>query len=212
MKTWKEYSGLGFPKGYMKARDCIDIDLAIQITDRECDAYDEFENWDKGIIQGKHPIDIIGGKGIYETIYRESVYEPFRYQGQCFIGNTINRNPSLGRKVYISSCFSADTEERFKHRVDVVKKYCKIVADCGDFPIAPYLYFPQFLNDFEREGRSLQLRMAMEALRHADHLLAIVENGIIGPGMDQEMREAVKLGIPVEMAHVGYSPEKEEKR
>lgn len=51
MKTWKEYSSLHFPEGYMKVGDCIDIDLAMQLTDRERDAYDEYEDWDEGIIQ-----------------------------------------------------------------------------------------------------------------------------------------------------------------
>ena len=94
MKTWKEYSSLHFPEGYIKVGDCIDIDLAVQLTDRERDAYDEYEDWDEGIIQGKHPVDVIGGKGVYETICRENVYTPFRYLGQCYAGESTNRNPA----------------------------------------------------------------------------------------------------------------------
>lgn len=212
MKTWKEYSSLHFPEGYIKVGDCIDIDLAMQLTDRERDAYDEYEDWDEGINQGKHPVDVIGGKGVYETICRENVYTPFRYLGQCYAGESTNRNPALGRKIYICSRYAADTEEQVQRNVAIAKDYCRMVADRGDFPIAPHLYFPQFLNDAIREERSAGLRMGMEALRHADHVLAIIENGVISSGMDQEMREAARLGIPVEMIYIGETPGKKEKR
>lgn len=214
MKTWKEYSSLHFPEGYIKVGDCIDIDLAIQITDGEndCDDYERYDYWDGGIIQGKHPVDVIAGKGIYETICRESVYKPFIYLGQCPAGESTNRNPALCRKAYICSRYRAKTEEEKQHYIDNARKGSRMIMDRGDLPITPHIYFTQFLDDRVNEDRLRGMAFAMDLLRHSDYVVAIIENNEISNGMDREMREAARLGIPVEMMYIGEKPEEKEKR
>lgn len=212
MKTFKEYKKLGFPDGYLKAGDVIDIDLAVHITVGSDEEYDKYIEHDQGIIQGKHPVDVIASKGVYETVYRSSPYDAFTYAGQCPAGETRNRNISLGQKAYICSRYKADTDEELRHNIAIAKDYCKMIIDRGDLPIAPHLYFPQFLSDRIREERAIGLSIGMEILRHVDYVLAIIENGKISSGMDTEMREAARLGIPVEIIHIGQKPEKKEER
>lgn len=212
MKKLSEYKSMGFPNGYLRVGDLIDMELAMFITDASVEEdWEKYDRWENGVIQSRHPADVIGSVGVYDTIERNSIYEPFRYQGQCPAGAVGNRNMALARRVYICSRFRSDSTEGIVHNVQVAKKYCRMVMDRGDLPIATHLYFTQFLDDRDFMQRNLGMSAGLLLLRHADVVLAIIEDGEISVGMDKEMREAANLGIPIEKIYIGRQPGKVEK-
>lgn len=161
MKTYKEYVEKGFvgaPELYLKNGDEIDIALAAElISGTDMDVAD-LEAWDGGIIQAEKPVDILDKQGTYETIGRHSKYEPFKYYGQCFMGSMKNQNPALGRKVYVCSPYNAKTPEQIEANVTLAKSVCKAIVEAGNYPVAPHLYFPQFIGAHEGMRRGDGLR------------------------------------------------------
>ena len=84
-----------------------------------------------------------------------------------------------------------------KRNIDRAKKACRMLARLGAIPIAPHLYFTQFLDDTTPEERELGLLLGQELLKGCDELWAFSEH--ISEGMAQEIAIASKLGIPVRM-------------
>lgn len=206
MKTLKEYIDLNWESGYLKRGDKIDIDLAMHLTD---DRFNEetYETWDGGAIQGRHLADVIAGQGTYTTVYRVSKYEPFTFMGECFSGSLQNRNPALSRKIYVCSRYRANTKEEMDQNIADAKEECGIIAANGDIPIAPHLYFPQFLNDDDPLEREFGIQAGMRALEECDMMIAVIRDEVISQGMDSEMiRAANTFGIPVEIHY--YQTEK----
>lgn len=80
-KNLKEFIQCGRDPAYLKNGDVITEELAWEIVGQEGYADgcldQEFE-----ITQSRIVEDIIGGEGVYETIYRESPDHPWQYIGQ----------------------------------------------------------------------------------------------------------------------------------
>ena len=51
------------------------------------------------MIQMSEVADIVGNLPIYDTIYKENRYSPWKYAGQCYPGELQNRNPALIKTV-----------------------------------------------------------------------------------------------------------------
>ena len=79
-KNLKEFIQYGRVPAYLKNGDIITEELAWEIVGQEGYADgcldQEFE-----ITQSRIVEDIIGGEGVYETIYRESPDHPWQYNG-----------------------------------------------------------------------------------------------------------------------------------
>lgn len=84
-KNLKEFIQCGRDPAYLKNGDVITEELAWEIVGQEGYADgcldQEFE-----ITQSRIVEDIIGGEGVYETIYRESPDHPWTYVGLCKAG------------------------------------------------------------------------------------------------------------------------------
>lgn len=197
MKTLKEFMSLNWEKGYLKNADKIDVDLAMYLTDRrECQ--EEYESWDCGDIQSKHPSDVVNGMGTFSTVYRGSQYEPFVFMGECFPGSIRNVNPELSKKIYVCSRYRAESQEELGQNINDVKEECRNIVECGDIPIAPHLYFPQFLDDKDEVSREFGIRAGMRAMEECDGMIVIIRDEKISDGMHREMSYAANvLGIPV---------------
>lgn len=95
------------------------------------------------------------------------------------------------RKVYICSPYRGDTEKN----IERAKGYCRQAVNEGCIPIAPHLYFPQFLNDDDEEERRLGFEMGFELFHEC--LEVWVCGDIISEGMREEIAYAEHLGRPI---------------
>ena len=69
------------------------------------------------MIQMGEVADIVGNLPIYDTIYKENRYSPWKYAGQCYPGELQNRNPALMPMCYICSRYRADTREELEENM-----------------------------------------------------------------------------------------------
>lgn len=88
--------------------------------------------------------------------------------------------------VYICSPYSGDVEGNTQR----ARAYCRYAVDKGRIPLAPHLYFPQFLDD--RTERSLALFMDIVLLSKCAELWVFGET--ISEGMQKEIRYAQRKG------------------
>ena len=77
----------------------------------------------------------------------------------------------------------------------LAKDACTFATLRGCEPIAPHLYYPQFLNDDDEYERALGMELGLKALRACDELWIISPR--ISSGMSAEIKEAKMCGIPV---------------
>ena len=84
--------------------------------------------------------------------------------------------------VYVCSPLKGDVETNIEN----AKKFCEyVMKECGAIPIAPHIYFTQFLDDSIPEDREMALKAGKELLHKCDELWCFGEN--ITPGMLDEM-------------------------
>lgn len=95
-------------------------------------------------------------------------------------------------KIYICSPYRGDT----KQNVINARKYCRAAYEAGHEPIAPHLFFTQFLNEHDVKERAAGLNFGLQWLRGCDEVWVYNLNGI-SHGMRGEIAEAERLGINI---------------
>ena len=104
-------------------------------------------------------------------------------------------------KVYVCSPFrpvSKDpkrAEKVLARNIRRAKFACELLTKLGYLPIAPHLYFPQFLNDNNPEERENGMMLGRELLCGCDELWVFGRH--ISEGMEAEIRQAKASDIPV---------------
>lgn len=104
--------------------------------------------------------------------------------------------------VYICSPCRGD----YERNITKAQEYCREAVDMGVLPIAPHVYFTQFLDDTIPEERKTGLEAGKELLKYCSEVWVY---GIANPseGMAAEIELAKTLGIPVrDAAEVYTSP------
>lgn len=97
------------------------------------------------------------------------------------------------RKIYICSALRGDTEENIRK----ARSYCEyVVREHRMIPIAPHIYFTQFLNDENAEDRAFGLEAGLSLLSECDELWYFGDQ--ISRGMTAEICFAIERGIPVQ--------------
>lgn len=91
--------------------------------------------------------------------------------------------------IYVCSPYRGD----FKKNVAYAQKACRTVVNCNQIPIAPHLYFPQFM--YESTERELALEFNKRLIEVCDKL--VVFGGNITDGMQFEIDYAVSIGKDV---------------
>ncbi|MEG0834856.1 MAG: DUF4406 domain-containing protein [Christensenellaceae bacterium] len=95
-------------------------------------------------------------------------------------------------KIFICSALRGDVEENIKK----AKEYCRWAAlECGAIPIAPHIYFTQFLDDNDDSQRQLGIDMGIDLLKDCSELLYFGD--FVTQGMVSEITKAYELKIPV---------------
>ena len=96
------------------------------------------------------------------------------------------------KKVYICSPYRRNTETNVQN----ARKYCRAAVEQGCLPIAPHLFFPQFLDDNNITDRSRVMARAMELLSICDEIWVFgIDN--LSERMEKEVNWADSKSIPV---------------
>ena len=106
------------------------------------------------------------------------------------------------RKVYVCSALRGDVEENIRK----ARSFCEfMVREHEMIPIAPHIYFTQFLNDEDAEDREFGINAGLSLLSECDELWYFGDQ--ISKGMTDEICFALSHDIPVK-----YVPEHEYER
>jgi hypothetical protein len=82
-----------------------------------------------------------------------------------------------------------------EYNVAKTQFYCLFATEQGVVPIAPHIYFTQFLDDNDPNDRRLGLDMGLDMLKKCAELWAFGSK--ISEGMRCEIENALRLRIPV---------------
>lgn len=96
------------------------------------------------------------------------------------------------KKIYVCSQLTGDIE----NNIEKAKGYARFVAkECGAIPIAPHIYFTQFLDDNLPEDRAFGTMAGLMLLSDCDELWYFGDS--VSQGMVREIIAAKEQGIPV---------------
>lgn len=125
------------------------------------------------------------------SLRRLNVKEVFLwYDIIIIVKSQVERTEKSMTIVYIASAFKGNAEDNLaKTRI-----YCRLAAKEGYLPIAPHLFYPQFLDDNNPEERELGIQLGLHLLALCDEVWCF---GKITEGMAREIKEAEDLCIPI---------------
>ena len=97
-------------------------------------------------------------------------------------------------KVYIISRYSAKTWHERRFNKEVTKYYCRRIAEAGKRPVAPHLFYTQFMDDDDPKARRLGRDFAIKDLDECDSFLLVIVDGVISSGMRGEIEHVTRTG------------------
>lgn len=118
----------------------------------------------------------------------ERYYDPTAYEALTKIEQEAKALRAFCPVVYICSPLAGDTVRNQEN----ARTYCRFAVDAGCIPIAPHIYFPQFMNDNDRKERDLVLFMDIVLLSKCAELWVFGER--ITSGMSIEIEKAKRKG------------------
>lgn len=207
-KNLKEFIQCGRDPAYLKNGDIITEELAWEIVGHQEGYADGCLDQEFEITQSRIVEDIIGGEGVYETIYRESPDHPWQYIGLCAAGKDKNLAPIHAKTTYVCSKYRAKNEVELQQHIRDAVEACRKVHERGNIPIAPHLYWPRFLDDNDPQDRDYGIAAGLEALKRCDEMIVIIrqegpEEEWISQGMQAEIAAAAKMGIAPQFIYIG---------
>lgn len=108
---------------------------------------------------------------------------------------------SAPKKIFICSPYRPTANDppcrkaQMEANIQRAKTACRILATMGVLPLAPHLYFTQFLKDEDAQERATGIRFGMQWLEAADEVWVFGET--ISEGMAVEIKRAHELQKPV---------------
>ena len=96
------------------------------------------------------------------------------------------------RRVFICSPYSFDPVKG----AEIATRLCRMAVDEGQFPFAPHLLYPRFLDEHSPDERELGIKAGISYLEHCDEVWVYAAEGI-SSGMRLEIEAASRLGVPV---------------
>ena len=116
--------------------------------------------------------------------------------------DTVNKAAATApKKIFVCSPYrpASKAEECRKDElmanINCAKTACRILTTLGFLPMAPHLYFTQFLKDDDAQERNTGMKLGMHWLEEADELW--VFGNTISEGMATEIEKAHELNKPV---------------
>ncbi len=96
------------------------------------------------------------------------------------------------KKIYVSSRIEGDSP----NHIEKAKYYTRFIAkECGAIPIAPHIYFTQFLDNTVKEERAFCILAGLMLLSDCDELWYFGDS--VSQGMVSEIIAAKEQNIPV---------------
>lgn len=111
------------------------------------------------------------------------------------------KHPLQDQRVYICSPYRGDTYGNARW----ARSYCMVLAHEGIIPVAPHIFYPQFISDAIPAMRKLGLQMALKDLELCQELWAFIPETGPSEGMKGEIALAEELGIKVRIFRFGVS-------
>ena len=118
-------------------------------------------------------------------------YDPTAYEALTNIVREAKAVREYPPVVYICSPLSGDMESNQTR----VRSYCRFAVDTGYIPLAPHIYFTQFMNDNDLKDRNLALFLDIVLLTKCAELW--VFGKVISKGMNIEIEKAKRKGMPI---------------
>ena len=78
-------------------------------------------------------------------------------------------NMNRKRYIYVCAPYRGDPIQVIRNIRDT-RRRCRDIIEEGHIPVAPQLYFPQFLSEDSPEERELGLSMGLQALKYCDEI------------------------------------------
>lgn len=120
----------------------------------------------------------------------EGYFDPTAYEALSKIEREAKAH-AFRPMVYICSPLSGNIAANQRN----ARRYCRFAVDSGYIPLAPHLYFPQFISDADSAERDLALFMDIVLLSKCDQLWAFGER--VSKGMSMEIEKAKRKGQPI---------------
>ena len=95
-------------------------------------------------------------------------------------------------KVYIISRYRSSTESGMEFNREVARHFCRQVVLEGKIPVAPHLFYTQFLDEDQEKERQIGLDIGIKELREADEFLLIIIGRRISEGMQREICQTAR--------------------
>lgn len=121
----------------------------------------------------------------------EGYYDPTAYAALTMIEKEAKQSCGFRPLVYICSPLSGEVERNQAE----ARRYCRYAVENGAIPLAPHLYFPQFMNDAAPAERNLALFMDIVLLSKCAELWVFGET--VSKGMSIEIEKAKRKGQPI---------------
>ena len=118
----------------------------------------------------------------------EGYYDPTAYEALSNIEREAKAARAFRPIVYICSPLSGDMDAN----QEAARRYCRYAVDIGYIPIAPHIYFPQFMNEHSLKERNLALFMDIALLSKCAELWVFGDT--ISKGMSMEIEKAKHKG------------------
>ena len=83
----------------------------------------------------------------------EGYFDPTAYEALTAIEKEAKQNAAFRPVVYICSPLSGD----ISGNQEKARRYCRFAVDSGYIPLAPHLFFPQFMREDSQAERDLAL-------------------------------------------------------
>lgn len=105
------------------------------------------------------------------------------------------------KKIYVCSPYRSTAKDPKRNAIEVrahrmlASSACGLVAAYGYLPIAPHLFFTQFLDDTNPTERELGMKLGLELLKEADEVWVFGDR--VSRGMFEEIYDATDLEIPI---------------
>lgn len=116
-------------------------------------------------------------------------------------GGTEAGTTAVPKKIFVCSPYRPTAKDpkcqqsQLEANIKRAKTACRILSTLGFLPLAPHLYFTQFLKDEETQERETGMKLGMRWLEEADELWVFGDT--VSEGMTAEIEKAHELNKPV---------------
>ena len=121
----------------------------------------------------------------------EGYYDPTAFEALSNIEREAKAARAFRPLVYICSPLSGTVEVNQEN----ARRYCRFAVDSGYIPLAPHIYFTQFMNDRIAKERDLAMFMDIVLLSKCSELWVFGDT--ISKGMAIEIEKAKRKGQPI---------------